>query len=206
MTIIQISKRQRMTRSERELQLLAVATEIFVDKGYQGATMEDISAAAKVSRPVVYSHFATKDDAYLACLRRARHLLDKTTLGHINPRVTTDLQMEQGLNGYFDFVENYPTDWRLLYESGTAVAGVAAEQAKMLRQQTVAQIALLYRIAAPKASDLSIQVAANSFSGSAEQVAKWWLQNLSVSREQVVSSLLAIAWKGIQTLVLDSEE
>ncbi len=206
MAVIQIGKRQRMTRSERELQLLEVATGIFVGKGYQGATMEDISLAAKVSRPVVYSHFPTKDDAYLACLRKARRLLDKTTLGQIDPKVSPELQMRQGLNGYFDFVENYPSDWRLLYESGTAVAGVAAEEAKMLRQQTVAQLALLYRFAAPNASDLSIQVAANSFSGAAEQVAKWWLKNLSVSREDVVNSLLIIGWQGIQTLMKDTAE
>ena len=76
MAVIQIGKRQRMTRSERELQLLEVATGIFVGKGYQGATMEDISLAAKVSRPVVYSHFPTKDDAYLACLRKAIFITD----------------------------------------------------------------------------------------------------------------------------------
>src|SRR6476620_6238480 len=72
-----IPKKIRLPRAERELQILEVALEMFISKGYQGTSMEDIAEAAGISRPIVYNLFGTKDAIYLACLRDARQHLDQ---------------------------------------------------------------------------------------------------------------------------------
>lgn len=53
-------------------QLLDLAEELFIQKGYVGFSIDDLSRAAGVSRPTVYHHFGSKDGVYLACLRRVR--------------------------------------------------------------------------------------------------------------------------------------
>jgi TetR/AcrR family transcriptional regulator, mexJK operon transcriptional repressor len=53
---------QSDSRSERKRKLLLqVATELFLDKGYDGTSMDDIAAKAAVSKPTVYKHFADKE-------------------------------------------------------------------------------------------------------------------------------------------------
>ena len=50
----------RLPRDERRGQLLAAASEIFVDRGYHAAGMDEIADRAGVSKPVLYQHFSSK--------------------------------------------------------------------------------------------------------------------------------------------------
>ncbi|UVY83387.1 TetR/AcrR family transcriptional regulator [Brachybacterium sp. NBEC-018] len=54
----------RMPRRERRAQLLGIATEVFRARGYQGTSMDDIAAAAGVTKPVLYQHFTSKETLY----------------------------------------------------------------------------------------------------------------------------------------------
>ncbi|MBM7478128.1 TetR/AcrR family transcriptional regulator [Oerskovia jenensis] len=58
--------RARMPRGERRAQLLTIAERLFSDHGYHHITMDDIADGAGVSKPVLYRHFPSKLDLYLA--------------------------------------------------------------------------------------------------------------------------------------------
>src|SRR5580704_1648867 len=58
----------RLPRGERRGQLLAAASEVFVDRGFHAAGMDEIADRAGVSKPVLYQHFPGKQDLYLALL------------------------------------------------------------------------------------------------------------------------------------------
>ncbi|MGH3818112.1 MAG: TetR/AcrR family transcriptional regulator, partial [Pseudonocardiaceae bacterium] len=60
----------RMPRDERRAQLLAAATDVFVNNGYHATVMDDIAERAGVSKPVLYQHFPSKLELYLALLER----------------------------------------------------------------------------------------------------------------------------------------
>ncbi len=45
-----------------ETEVLRVAANIFSEKGYQATTLDDIAAAANISRRTFYSYFGSKDD------------------------------------------------------------------------------------------------------------------------------------------------
>jgi TetR/AcrR family transcriptional regulator, mexJK operon transcriptional repressor len=50
------------TRSGRKRKvLLSAATEIFLDKGYDGTSMDDVASKAAVSKPTVYKYFSDKE-------------------------------------------------------------------------------------------------------------------------------------------------
>jgi AcrR family transcriptional regulator len=55
-----------MPRRERRAQLLTIAERLFSDHGYHHITMDDIADGAGVSKPVLYRHFPSKLDLYLA--------------------------------------------------------------------------------------------------------------------------------------------
>ena len=58
----------RLPRDERRAQLLNAALEVFTAAGYHSAAMDEIADRAGVSKPVLYQHFPSKLELYLAVL------------------------------------------------------------------------------------------------------------------------------------------
>lgn len=61
-------KSARLPRDERRAQLLVAALEVFTAAGYHSAAMDEIADRANVSKPVLYQHFPSKLELYLAVL------------------------------------------------------------------------------------------------------------------------------------------
>ena len=58
----------RLSATARREQLLDVALEVFAHTGYHDTSMNDVAEAAGVTKPVLYQHFESKRDLYLALL------------------------------------------------------------------------------------------------------------------------------------------
>jgi len=63
---------RRLRRPERREQILAAATEAFATGGFAATGLDDVAAAAGVSRVILYRHFDSKADLYRRVLGRAR--------------------------------------------------------------------------------------------------------------------------------------
>jgi AcrR family transcriptional regulator len=59
---------RRPPREEVRRRILAAATEVFLERGFGGASVDDIAAAAGFSKGAVYSNFEDKDALFLALL------------------------------------------------------------------------------------------------------------------------------------------
>jgi AcrR family transcriptional regulator len=62
---------QRLPAEERRLQILDVAIEVFSRDGYAATGTADIAVAAGIGEPTIYRYFESKQDLYLAALRRS---------------------------------------------------------------------------------------------------------------------------------------
>ena len=65
----------RMAAADRRKHLIETAIRLFTDGSYHGTTTAEIARAAGVSEPILYRHFASKRDLYLASLE---HVWAKT--------------------------------------------------------------------------------------------------------------------------------
>lgn len=65
----------RMAAAERRQHLIETAIRLFTEGSYRGTTTAEIARAAGVSEPILYRHFASKRDLYLAALE---HVWAKT--------------------------------------------------------------------------------------------------------------------------------
>jgi AcrR family transcriptional regulator len=61
----------RMAAAERRQAVLDTACEVFSKRSYRGATTAEIAREAGVTEPILYRHFGSKRDLYLACLDQA---------------------------------------------------------------------------------------------------------------------------------------
>jgi TetR/AcrR family transcriptional regulator, mexJK operon transcriptional repressor len=65
------------SRSDRKRKaLLLAATEIFLDKGYDGTSMDDVAAKAAVSKPTVYKYFSDKERLFAEIVRATSGEID----------------------------------------------------------------------------------------------------------------------------------
>jgi AcrR family transcriptional regulator len=65
----------RMAAADRRLHLIETAIRLFTEGSYHGTTTAEIARAAGVSEPILYRHFASKRQLYLAGLE---HVWEKT--------------------------------------------------------------------------------------------------------------------------------
>ena len=63
--------RQKLTAPERRQAVLETACRIFSEGSYRGTTTAEIARAVGCSEPILYRHFESKRDLYLACLAHA---------------------------------------------------------------------------------------------------------------------------------------
>jgi TetR/AcrR family transcriptional regulator len=63
-----MSNHNRLSGSERRRQILEIAIRLFAEKGFGGTRTKDIAHAAQISETLIFQHFDTKEDLYLAAL------------------------------------------------------------------------------------------------------------------------------------------
>ena len=138
----------RLPASARREQLLDVAVQVFARQGYHGASMNDVAEAAGVTKPVVYQHFDSKRDLYLALLdevgERLLTAISKATAGATDGKHQTEL----GFQAYFRWVANDHDAFLLLFGSGArrdeefndAVRKVTAQVAEAIKPLIAADI------------------------------------------------------------------
>ena len=61
----------RLPAAERRQALVDTALGVFAEGSYRGTTTAEIAREAGVSEPILYRHFASKRDLYLACIDEA---------------------------------------------------------------------------------------------------------------------------------------
>jgi len=72
--------------SNRVRELLEISAQLFAERGFDATSMRDISAAAGVSKALLYHHFASKDDIYARiAFSSTRHLY-----GFVEERIPAD--------------------------------------------------------------------------------------------------------------------
>lgn len=117
-------RRERMTRDARREQVLEIAQELFATQGYHHVSMDDIADQALVSKPVLYRHFPSKLDLYLAVVDRGGEALIKAVAEALEPVSDGPVQPGDGeavvhalVRAYFAYVESAGQSASLLFES-----------------------------------------------------------------------------------------
>jgi AcrR family transcriptional regulator len=108
----------RLPASARREQLLANGLEVFARQGFHRTSMNDVAEAAGVTKPVLYQHFASKRDLYLALLDEAGGQLLDAIARATATASDGKAQTEAGFTAYFQWVANDHAAFLLLFGSG----------------------------------------------------------------------------------------
>lgn len=122
-----------MPKNERQAQILTIAQDLFAAQGFHHISMDDIADRAEVSKPILYRHFPSKLDLYLAVIdERGQALVDAVALALVPVREAVAAAAASGadastvdgydvvhavVRAYVDFAEGCGVAASLLFES-----------------------------------------------------------------------------------------
>jgi AcrR family transcriptional regulator len=196
------SVQRRMRGPERRDQILATGRRLFAQSGYEATSVDDIAGAAGVTKPVLYRHFASKRDLYLAVLEDHLHDLIARLWVALSSSPDPRERLRRGLMAYFGFVDEREDGFRMLVEAGARFdPGARARLAgawDTLADGVARTVGDLLR-----AADLDpagAPVYARALIGMTQAVADWWVRTRRVPIDQLVDYLLALTWRGFDGL------
>ncbi|HWN32702.1 MAG TPA: TetR/AcrR family transcriptional regulator [Pseudonocardia sp.] len=194
---VQKPVRRRVSRGERERQILDAASAVFAERGYQAASMDAVAERVGVTKPVLYDHFGSKEGLLLACIARARtELLEVTTAAAAGASSPEDM-VRRGFRAFFDFLDAQGAAATLLYEEAATPVGPAAEALEGIRNQQTEFVTGLLRAQTPTADPRRVEAYAQVIVGASERLALWRGRRGDVSAEQATEFLMDLVWPGL---------
>jgi AcrR family transcriptional regulator len=187
----------RLPRTARRAQLLGAAQEVFVQQGYHAAAMDDIADRAGVSKPVLYQHFPSKLELYLALLdQRSADLIDAVR-GALASTHDNRQRVEATIAAYFEFVDRAGAPFRLVFESDLTNEPAVRERVDRVNAQCSQAIAEVI------AEDTGLQpvqatLLGTALTGMAQVTARYWLTgDSSIPREEAARLVAQLSWRGL---------
>jgi AcrR family transcriptional regulator len=105
----------RLPADQRRRQLLDIACGVFAQNGFHASAMDDIAAAAGVTKPVLYQHFASKRAMFVDVLRDVGGRLLAELATATEAATTGRERVEAGFQAYFRFVTQDEAAFRVLF-------------------------------------------------------------------------------------------
>ncbi|OEJ27170.1 TetR family transcriptional regulator [Streptomyces agglomeratus] len=178
--------RRRMGVEERRQQLISVALELFSHRSPEDVSIDEIAAAAGISRPLVYHYFPGKQSLYEAALRRAA---DELAGRFVEPREgPLGVRLLRVMGRFFDFVDDHGPGFSALMRGGPAV-GSSTTNAMIdeVRQAAYEQILAHLGITDPPAR---LAMVVRSWVSLAESTALIWLDGREIPRAELELQLV----------------
>ncbi|MFF5443487.1 TetR/AcrR family transcriptional regulator [Streptomyces sp. NPDC012888] len=178
--------RRRMGVEERRQQLIGVALELFSKRSPDEVSIDEIAAAAGISRPLVYHYFPGKLSLYEAALRRAAdELAGLFVEPHEGPLGARLLRV---MGRFFEFVDGHGPGFAALMRGGPAVGSSRTNaMIQEVRQAAYEQILTHLGVQEPPAR---LELVVRSWVSLAESTALIWLEGRRIPRAELELQLV----------------
>lgn len=188
--------RTRMPRALRRRQVVAAALEVFSSVGYHAASMDDIAVRAGVSKPVVYQHFPSKLELYLAILDAGIEDLIAAARTALSSTTDNAVRVRNMVNAYFDFVADDSGAFRVVFESDLSNEPAVRERAEAAEAELARLSADVIAGDTGLSHDEALLIATGTL-GTVQVAALRWLRDGTISREKAAEVVTSLAWRGI---------
>lgn len=196
----------RLPRQARRAQLLEAARVVFVREGFHAAAMDDIAEKAGVSKPVLYQHFPSKRELYLALLDTGKEELIEAVSQALSSTENNHERVKATVKAYFSFVNDDSKSYRLIFESD--LYNEKAVRQRLQEADEACAIELMQVITQDTAiSQEEANLLAYGLIGMAQTAARRWLRTgRSVDNDQAVTLISRLAWQGISSVPLSNSD
>jgi AcrR family transcriptional regulator len=169
----------RIPAAERRALILREAGRLFARHGYAGTRLDDVAAAAHVTKPMVYRHFESKKALYLALLDK--HEDDLPTF------LEDGLEIPSILEHWLDYVRENSHAWVMLFRDSSGDDEIRERRRRVsLRAREVLSGFIAERGGARIPPD-QIEPTAELLTSGLAGLALWWIDHPDVPQHVVAA-------------------
>jgi AcrR family transcriptional regulator len=174
--------KRRIPAAERRALILREAGRLFAAHGYAATRLDDVAAAAHVTKPIVYRHFESKKALYLALL--AKHRADLPTF------------LERGdvaaiLDDWLDYVRANSHAWVMLFRDTSGDDEIRAARSEVSVRAREVLAGFIAERAGPRTPPEQVEPAAEALTSGLAGLALWWIDHPDVPKDVVAG----VAWR-----------
>ncbi len=196
-TTERLDGRARLPRDERRALLLSAALEVFTVSGFHAASMDDIADRAEVSKPVLYQHFPSKLDLYLAVLDVHIDSLVFAIQKAIASTKENKNRVKATVDAYFGFIDSEGSAFRLLFESDMNVEPQVRQRLNRMTYDCAAAVSAVISIDTGLPKEESMMLAIGLI-GCVQITARHWLEkDGKIDRDKASAMVTNLMWRGI---------
>jgi AcrR family transcriptional regulator len=184
----------RVPRPVRERQLLELAEELFAERGYAAASMDELARRAGVTKPVVYELFGSKDGLFGACVDRSIERLAADISTAVRSQEEPEARLRAGGLAFIRFAAGNRVAWDLMSMGGSfeqKARAVRSSQAELIRE-------LMAEMARDDVDQRELEVAAHAVNAAYEGVAHWMWAHPDVPIEQIADWIADLLIPGLR--------
>ena len=189
----------RMPRDQRRAQLLDAANDVFTSRGYHAAAMDDIAEAAGVSKPVLYQHFASKLELYLALLDTSCDRLVEVVREALDSTEDNADRVVATMAAFYEFVSSASGEFRFVFESDLTGDGQVQQRLWRVNNEIADAIAEVIGLDTGLPADQA-KLLAISLVGMAQVSARYWVSDggSTIGLAEAKQLISRLAWRGIR--------
>ena len=184
---------------DRPATILACALAVFTERGYHKTSMDDIAAAAGVSKPILYQHFAGKRELYLGMLQDSVEAVSAGVAAAVAAATNDADRVRAAFAYYFEAVDQADHGFRLIFESDLTQDSDVRSHV----DEFIARMSRLMGHEIAEATGLSLaesQLLAAGLSGMAQTAAFRWLRlGRPIEMCEAVEQVWQLGWTGISS-------
>ena len=195
--------KRRMRGPERRAQLLSVARHVFGRSGFHSVSMDEVAKEAGVTKPILYDHFNSKEELYIALLDADASSLEERVRSALQARTGNRDRIERSFQAYFDFVDEHAGGFRLFMQETMGGEEMFRSKVQEVRDRIVREVGdLIVRESAGKIERRDADIVSLALVGMVETVAQRDPGGPKTERSRSVDTLVRLAWRGITNLTI----
>lgn len=187
-------------QSSRRTQIMVSGLEVFAEKGFHLASMDDIAKRAGVSKPILYQYFSSKEVFYLGVLDERVDVIVQQISVAIDNAVGNRNRLEAAIACYFKLVDDADQGFRLIFESDFTMN----HEVRARVEDVVAQVSRVVGAEVAKQTGKSLgeaNILAGGLCGMAQAAAWRWLRlGRPIAIDNAISQTLELAWNGLSSV------
>jgi AcrR family transcriptional regulator len=195
--------KKRMTAEARRELIEQAASKLFAERGYHGASIDEIARRSGVSPPVVYDHFASKQELHRRLLERHYAELRQVWRDNLPGDEPQEERIARSIDAWFAYIEEHPYAARMMFRDATGDPEVEAIRREVAAQSRDAIRPIMGEEPGAEniagATDVeSLDMAWEVVRAVLQGLALWWYEHPHVPRERIVATAMNSIWMGFE--------
>jgi AcrR family transcriptional regulator len=183
----------RVPRPLRERQLLELGEQLFAERGFARASMDELARRAGVTKPVIYELFQSKEGLFRACLEGLALRLAQSIADAARAETDPEARLRAGGLAFLRFAQDNRVAYELLYEGRFSDAAVSVR-----RRQATLILELMREMAPASVDPRELEMAAHAVNSAYEGVAHWMWDHPDVPVERLADWTVELLLPGLR--------